>query len=87
MAVDWYKRDNYDLIGPINTQGIGGQIEKLGNVATMRSRGIELSLSTKNIQTQDFSWTTDIIYSHMKNEVTKFETSTRALDLVSCIGC
>lgn len=44
----------------------------------MRSRGIELSLSTKNIQTQDFSWTTDIIYSHMKNEVTKFETSTRA---------
>lgn len=86
LAVDWYKRDNYDLIGPINTQGIGGQIEKLGNVATMRSRGIELSLSTKNIQTQDFSWTTDIIYSHMKNEVTKFETSTRAFDLVSGIG-
>lgn len=86
LAVDWYKRNNYDLIGTVTTQGIGGQIQKQGNVATMKSSGIEISLSTKNIQTQDFSWTTDFIYSHMKNRVTKFETSTRAFDLVSGIG-
>lgn len=86
LTVDWYKRNNYDLIGMVNTQGIGGQIQKYGNVATMKSRGIELSLSTKNIQTKDFSWTTDIIYSHMKNEVTKFESSTWAFNLVSGIG-
>ena len=53
LAADWYKRDNHDLIGVINTQGIGGQIQKYGNVATMKSRGIEFSLSTKNIKTKD----------------------------------
>lgn len=26
LAVDWYKRNNYDLIGIVNTQGAGGQI-------------------------------------------------------------
>ena len=86
LTVDWYKRDNFDLIGLVMTQGIGGQIQKYGNVATMKSRGIEFSLSTKNIKTKDFSWTTDFIYSHMKNEVTKFNTSTRAFNLVSGIG-
>ena len=86
LTVDWYKRDNFDLIGLVMTQGIGGQIQKFGNVATMKSRGIEFSLSTKNIKTKDFSWTTDFIYSHMKNEVTKFNTSTRAFNLVSGIG-
>lgn len=86
LTVDWYKRDNFDLIGRVMTQGIGGQIQKYGNVATMKSRGIEFSLSTKNIKTKDFSWTTDFIYSHMKNEVTKFNTSTRAFNLVSGIG-
>lgn len=86
LTVDWYKRDNFDLIGLTMTQGIGGQIQKYGNVATMKSNGIEFSLSTKNIKTKDFSWTTDIIYSHMKNEVTRLKTSTRAFDLVSGIG-
>lgn len=86
LTVDWYKRDNFDLIGLTMTQGIGGQIQKFGNVATMKSNGIEFSLSTKNIKTKDFSWTTDIIYSHMKNEVTRLKTSTRAFDLVSGIG-
>ncbi|MCD8275595.1 MAG: SusC/RagA family TonB-linked outer membrane protein [Alistipes sp.] len=86
LTVDWYKRNNFDLIGLVMTQGIGGQIQKYGNVATMKSWGIEFSLSTKNIKTKDFSWTTDFIYSHMKNEVTKFNTSTRAFNLVSGIG-
>ena len=86
LTVDWYKRDNFDLIGLVMTQGIGGQIQKYGNVATMKSRGIEFSLSTKNIKTKDFSWTSYFIYSHMKNEVTKFNTSTRAFNLVSGIG-
>ena len=37
LTVDWYKRDNFDLIGLVMTQGIGGQIQKYGNVATMKS--------------------------------------------------
>lgn len=82
----WYKRNNYDLIGIINTQGIGGEISKYGNVASMRSHGIELTLSTKNIMTKDFSWSTDFIYSHTTNKVTKLENHSRVIDMVTGTG-
>lgn len=86
FAVDWYKRNNYDLIGPVTTMGIGGQITKYGNVAEMKSHGVEFTLSTKNINLKDFKWTTDLIFSYNKNEVTKLESQKRVMDLVSGSG-
>lgn len=86
LALDWYKRDNFDLIGLATTQGLGGFVNKYGNIANMKSHGIEITLSTKNIQTKNFSWTTDFIFSHMKNEVTKYKTSTWAFNLVQGTG-
>ena len=80
---DWYKRNNYDLIGVVNTQ-MGGR--KYGNVASMKSNGVELSLSTTNIKTQNFTWTTNFIYSHTHNEVTELENIQRVIDLVSGSG-
>ena len=86
LAVDWYTRNNYDLIGPVTTQGIGGQIIKLGNVASMYSDGVELSLTTTNIKTRDFSWSTNFIYSHTRNIVTDLENQVRMIDLISGTG-
>lgn len=86
LEFDWYTRRNYDLIGLATTQGLGGEIQKFGNIATMKSSGVEVSLTTTNIKTKDFTWTTNLIYSHTKNEVTKLETSKRIIDLVSGNG-
>ena len=86
FAGDWYKRNNYDLIGRTNTQGIGGEVMKYGNVASMKSDGFELSLTTQNIQTRDFKWTTNLIYSHTRNEVTKLYTNLRVIDLIRGSG-
>ena len=86
FAIDWYKRDNYDLIGVIQTPGVGGQIRKLANVATMKSHGVEFTLSTRNIQTKDFGWTTDFIFSQAKNEVTDLESDAEVIDVVSGTG-
>ena len=83
VEFDWYKRDNYDLIGIINTQ-MGGQ--KYGNVASMKSNGVELSINTTNIKTADFTWTTNFIYSHTHNEVTELENNQRVIDLISGSG-
>jgi len=47
---------------------------------------VEISLTTKNIQTKDFSWTTNIIYSHTHNEVTELENNQRVIDLVAGTG-
>ena len=86
IEADWYKRDNYDLIGPVTTQGIGGQVIKFGNVASMQSSGVELTISTKNIDTKNFKWTTDFIYSHAENKVTSLENQQRVIDLVAGTG-
>ena len=86
IEADWYKRDNYDLIGPVTTQGIGGQVTKFGNVASMQSSGVELTLSTVNINTKNFKWTTDFIYSHAENKVTSLENQQRVIDLVAGTG-
>ena len=83
---DAYWRNNYDLIGAVFTQGAGGQIQKMANVADMSSRGIELGISTVNIQNSQFKWTSDFVYSFAKNEITSLETSSRAIDLVSGQG-
>ena len=86
VEFDWYKRNNFDLIGIANTQGVGGQIRKLGNIASMKSHGVEVSLSTRNIVTRDFTWTTNFIYSYTKNEVTNLKTTKRVIDLISGSG-
>ena len=86
IEADWYSRNNYDLIGIANTAGVGGEVRKYGNIASMKSSGTEFTLSTTNIKTKDFSWTTNFIYSHTHNEVTKLETSKRIIDLVSGNG-
>lgn len=85
-TVDWYTRDNFDLIGIVNTQGLGGEATKYGNVASMESHGFEFSISTKNIQTNNFSWVTNFVYSKAKNKITDLETTTTVMDLVSGNG-
>ena len=82
----WYTRNNYDLIGPKRTTGVGGAIVKYANVATMKSHGEELSISTRNIVSKDFQWSTDFIFSHTHCEVTDFDSRNRVIDLITGSG-
>lgn len=86
LSADWYKRNNFDLIGLIATMGIGGQINKYANVASMKSNGIEFTLSTKNIVTKDFKWSSDFIFSNAKNEVTDLYGNSRVIDMITGTG-
>ena len=82
ISAEWFNRRSYDLIGDIVTQGVGGTIVKKGNMAEMRTRGLEIGLETTNIKTEDFSWRTSFIYSRAKNEITKLLTSPNISDMV-----
>lgn len=86
LSADWYKRNNFDLIGPVITQGVGGQVNKLANTADMESHGVEFTLSTKNVERNNFGWNSDIIFSYNKNEVTKLESNSRVIDLITGSG-
>lgn len=86
FTFDWYTRNNFDLIGIVNTPGVGGEVSKYGNVAAMKSDGVEISLTTNNIKTKDFNWTTNFIYSHSHNVVTNLKTTTRVINLITGSG-
>ena len=86
VAFDWYRRNNYDLIGPVNTQGVGGIVIEFANMASMRSHGEELTVSTKNITGKKFKWETNFIFSHTKNTVTELESNSRTIDLITGNG-
>ncbi|MBR5102611.1 MAG: TonB-dependent receptor, partial [Muribaculaceae bacterium] len=89
LEFDWYKRDNFDLIGRIYTQGVGGVTSKYANVAEMSSHGVEFTLTTHNIQPAnpaDFSWSTDFTFAYAKNKITKLVSRSRIIDLVQGTG-
>jgi TonB-linked outer membrane protein, SusC/RagA family len=86
VSFDWYRRNNYDLIGPIRTMGVGGVITKFANVASMRSHGEEFTISTRNVETKDFKWSTDFIFSHSKNTVTQLDATSRIIDMITGTG-
>ena len=86
VAFDIYSRKNFDEIGPVVTQGIGGQVIRWANAADMKSSGQELSISTTNIKNKDFSWTTSLVYSHTKTEITNLASQDRVIDLITNMG-
>ena len=82
LSFDWYKRNNYDLIGRVYTEGVGGVISKYANVADMAAHGVEFTLTTHNIQNRDFQWTTDLTFSYAKTKITNLVSRSRVIDLV-----
>lgn len=86
LAIDWYVRNNFDLIGWTSTQGAGGQVNRMGNVASMKSNGFEFTLSTKNIKNKKFCWNTDLIFGLSETKVTELNTRSVMFDLISGSG-
>jgi hypothetical protein len=82
VEFDWFRRKNYDLIGPIYVTGVGGAISKMANVADMKSNGAELSITTKNIVKKDFSWETNFIFTHVTTKVTDLEARPNIIQMV-----
>ena len=86
LELAWYKRDNYDLIGAVLTQGVGGETRRDANLASMKSHGVEFTLSTRNIVTKNFQWSTDFIFGYSKTKITDLKSQTYLFDLTTGYG-
>lgn len=68
-ALEYYVTNTSDLLAPQplpNSTGFGGFLTNIGET---QNRGIELSLSTLNIERGDFSWSTDLIFTRNREEI------------------
>lgn len=69
-SVDYYTKDNTDLLLRIPVPFISGYQSALTNIGRVLNKGIEVELHTRNL-IGDLKWNTDINVSHNINEVKK----------------
>ncbi len=82
----YYKRNSFDLIGTIKTSGVGGEAFKTGNYADLKVDGYEFALSTVNVKTRNFEWSTNINVGYNTEEVKELQFDPRLVDLISPAG-
>ncbi len=86
FTADAYSRRGFDLVDFVITAGIGGQKIKQGNNANMNTKGLELSLITKNLVNTDLKWTTNFTFSIYKQEITSLQNTPNVFSLVQGLG-
>ncbi|WP_316817675.1 TonB-dependent receptor [Pedobacter nyackensis] len=68
-SIDWYSKYTHNLIFPLalpSTSGFGSISTNLGKVG---NKGVELNLSTINIDRSAFQWRSDIAFSLNRNKI------------------
>lgn len=74
FSIDAYHRVSDDLISTRVLPGENGFNFSTINWAKVTNKGFEFALSTVNIRTKDFRWTTDFNIAHNKSEVNRINT-------------
>ncbi|BAX81603.1 SusC/RagA family TonB-linked outer membrane protein [Labilibaculum antarcticum] len=72
LSLDYYNIDTKDLLLEDASQPeyLGfSTLASIRNVGEINNRGFEISLNTRNISKENFTWTTDFNWSTNKNEV------------------
>lgn len=81
-TADFYVRKSFDLIGLLETSGVGGNAYKWGNYADMASEGVEFSLNTVNLTINDFSWSTNFNIGYTRDRITRLDFNPRIGDAI-----
>ncbi|MBK7426991.1 MAG: TonB-dependent receptor [Saprospiraceae bacterium] len=69
VEFDYYNKITDDLLQLVPVPGTTGFGTQLRNVGKMSNKGVELVLTTANIRTNTFNWTTSLNFSRNRNEV------------------
>ena len=69
FTADIYRKTTRDLLLDASLPLSSGFYSATKNIGKVRNEGLELSLSTQNIKTKDFTWTTDFNIAFNRNKV------------------
>lgn len=73
-SVELYRQNTSDLILPRSLPAVSGYVQKYENIGKTENKGIEISLSTINIQRGKFTWSTDLNWSRNKEAIVELVT-------------
>lgn len=69
-SVDIYKKETEDMLLAVNLIPTAGIVSPaLRNIGRLENKGLEIGITTRNIETDNFTWTTDFNISFNRNEV------------------
>lgn len=68
-SVDFYQKNSSELLYKVELPLESGGQTMTTNVGKVRNTGVEIALTTVNIDTRDWTWTTSFTFSKNKNEV------------------
>jgi TonB-linked SusC/RagA family outer membrane protein len=68
-SIDFYQKTSKDLLFPVQLPLVSGGGTMVTNVGSVRNTGIEVALTTINIENKDWHWETTFTFSHNKNRV------------------
>lgn len=74
-TLEWYHRDNYDLIGNVQVSRVSGFTTKTMNWADMTNRGFEVTINSRNINKENFQWNSILTFGYNKNIVSRLENT------------
>lgn len=69
LTVDFYNRRSSGLLQTVVLPSYQGSLSQIRNVGELVNRGLDIILSTTNIQSRNFSWTTDFNISFNTNKL------------------
>ncbi len=69
VTFDYYRNTTKDLLLAAQLPFISGHATTMKNVGKTKNNGVEMSITSRNIETKDFSWTTTVNLAANKNEV------------------
>ena len=68
-SIDFYQKTSKDLLFEVQLPLVSGGGTMMTNVGSVRNTGIEVALTTINIENKDWYWETTLTFSHNKNKV------------------
>ncbi|WP_138431338.1 SusC/RagA family TonB-linked outer membrane protein [Fodinibius saliphilus] len=69
LTLDIYQKDNEDLLQNVRLPGTTGFNSITKNIGSVRNRGVEIGITSQNIQSSALNWTTDFNISFNSNSV------------------
>ena len=69
-SIDGYIKKTADLIGALSTSPLTGYDNVIGNYGNMENKGIDIGLTSTNIVTRNFTWSSGLTFSYNKNNLT-----------------
>lgn len=73
LGLEIYDKKTEDAILGKTLSAITGYSGATGNYGSVSNKGIEVTLNTTNIQTENFKWTTSLNYARNKNEILELD--------------